>query len=109
LARYQGHRACWQYCQGLAGPETALHAKGEAAWTHNVTATLDPDSLCILGGIPHTLVVDRSGFETTQVQADENGGPHSDALHMVERWSNIRPDGTRRYLNPAPLPPATKK
>jgi hypothetical protein len=25
---------------------------GEAAWKHNVTATVDPESLCIIGGIP---------------------------------------------------------
>src|SRR5579864_8420312 len=25
---------------------------GEAAWKHNVTATIDPESLCIPGGIP---------------------------------------------------------
>src|ERR1700679_2613903 len=25
---------------------------GEAAWKHNVTATIDPESLCIIGGIP---------------------------------------------------------
>src|SRR5208282_1276588 len=26
--------------------------EGEAAWKHNVTATVDPESLCIPGGIP---------------------------------------------------------
>src|SRR5258708_7781369 len=25
---------------------------GEAAWKHNVTGTIDPESLCIIGGIP---------------------------------------------------------
>ena len=37
-----------------------------------------------------TLVVDSIGFKDTQVWADENGSPHSDALHVVERWT--RPD-----------------
>jgi len=119
---------------------------GEAAWKHNVTATIDPESLCIVGGVPrhnasalpfeilqsgrkvaflyfytyfrlipidparkHTedpdpsffgeelgrwdgdaLVIDSVGFKDTQVWADENGDPHSDALHVVERWT--RPD-----------------
>jgi hypothetical protein len=191
---------------------------GEAAWKHNTTATVDPEAVCIIGGIPRhnasglpfqviqspkyvaflyfysyyrliptdgrkheedpdpsyfgdevghwdgdALVVDSVGFKDTQVWADENGSPHSDALHVVERWTRpdqdhihvetliedpkfytkpftyartwvigkpdehlyeyscaennidkehlgfgpgpIRPDGTRGYLNPAPLPP----
>ncbi len=35
-------------------------------------------------------MVDSVGFKETQVWADENGNPHSDALHVVERWT--RPD-----------------
>ena len=35
-------------------------------------------------------MVDSIGFKDTQVWADENGSPHSDALHVVERWT--RPD-----------------
>ena len=209
----------------LPGLKLPFTPEGEAAWKHNVTATIDPESLCILGGIPRhnasglpfqilqtpkyvaflygysyfrlipvdgrkhtedpaptffgeeigswdgeTLVIDSIGFKDTQVWADENGSPHSDALHVVERWSKpdathihvdttiddpkfythpfsysrtwaagkpedhvhefacsennvdrdhlgfgpgpIRPDGTRGYLNPAPLPPpppVTKK
>ena len=202
----------------LPGLKLPLTPAGEAAWKHNVTATIDPESLCILGGIPrhnasglafrilqaptrvaflyaysyyrlipvdgskHTedpdpsffgeeigkwdgdaLVIDSVGFKETQVWADENGSPHSDALHVVERWTRpdadhihvetliedpkfyttsfkysrtwvlgrpgedlhefacsennidrdhlgfgpgpIRPDGTRGYLDPAPLPP----
>src|ERR1700742_2027385 len=34
---------------GLKLPSTPA---GEAAWKHNVTATIDPESLCIIGGIP---------------------------------------------------------
>jgi hypothetical protein len=125
---------------------------GEAAWKHNVTATIDPESLCIPGGIPRhnasglpfmvmqtpnavaflyfytyyrlipvdgrkhtedpdpsffgeeigrwegdTLVVDSTGFKDTQVWADENGDPHSDALHVVERWT--RPDADHIHVD----------
>jgi hypothetical protein len=202
----------------LPGLKLPLTPAGEAAWKHNVTATIDPESLCILGGIPRhnasglafmvlqtpkhvaflyfysyyrlipvdgrkhsedpdptffgeeigswdgdALVIDSIGFKDTQVWADENGSPHSDDMHVVERWTRpdadhihvdttiddkkfytkpftygrtwvaggptdilqeyacsennidrehlgfgpgpIRPDGTRGYLNPAPLPP----
>jgi hypothetical protein len=203
----------------LPGLKLPLTPAGEAAWKHNVTATIDPESICILGGIPRhnasglafevlqgpnklaflywysyyrlipidaarkhsedpepsffgeelghwdgdAMVIDSIGFKDTQVWADENGSPHSDALHVVERWTRpdadhihvdttiddpkfytktftygrtwiagkpgeelheyscsennvdrehlgfgpgpIRPDGTRGYLNPAPLPP----
>ena len=203
----------------LPGHKLPFTPAGEAAWQHNVTATVDPEAICILGGIPRhnasglafeilqgphklaflywytyyrlipidatrkhsedpdpsffgeelghwdgdALVIDSVGFKDTQVWADENGDPHSDALHVVERWTRpdrdhihvdttiedpkfythpftygrtwvagnpgeelheyscsennvdrqhlgfgpgpIRPDGTRGYLNPAPLPP----
>src|SRR5665213_1816637 len=130
----------------LPGLKLPLTPAGEAAWKYNTTATIDPESLCIPGGIPRhnasglpfvilqsskqvaflyfytyyrlipvdaarrhtddpdpsffgeelgqwqgdTLVVDSTGFKDTQVWADENGSPHSDALHVVERWT--RPD-----------------
>jgi hypothetical protein len=206
----------------LPGLKLPLTPEGEAAWKHNVTATIDPEALCIPGGIPRhnasglpfmvlqapqyvsflyfytyyrlipvdgrkhledpdpsffgdeigrwdgdTLVVDSVGFKDEQVWADENGSPHSDALHVVERWTRpdashihvdtliedpkfythpftynrtweagnptdrlaeyacsennkdrehlgfgpgpIRPDGTRGYLDPAPLPPLPSK
>ncbi len=203
----------------LPGLKLPLTPAGEAAWKHNTTETIDPESLCIQGGIPRhnasglpfeilantkaiaflyfynyfrripidanrkhtddpdpsffgeelgkwegdTLVIDSIGFKDEQVWADENGSPHSDALHVVERWTRpdydhvhvdtliddskfythpfhytrtwqlggpdeelaeyacsennvdrehlqpgpgpIRPDGTRGYQNPAPLPP----
>jgi hypothetical protein len=114
-----------------------------------------------------TLVIDSIGFKDEKVWIDENANPHSDALHVVERWSRpdadhihvdtviedpkfytrpftyqrtwvvgapgqvlaeyacsennvdlthlgfgpgpIRPDGTRGYLDPAPLPPPVKQ
>src|SRR5207245_3790916 len=37
-----------------------------------------------------TLVIDSIGFKEERVWIDENANPHSDALHVVERWS--RPD-----------------
>jgi hypothetical protein len=130
----------------LPGLKLPLTPAGEAAWKHNTTATIDPESLCLPGGIPRhnasglpfevlqgpkklaflywytyfrlipidakrkhseepepsffgeevgrwegdTFVIDSVGFKDTQVWADENGSPHSDALHVVERWT--RPD-----------------
>jgi hypothetical protein len=202
----------------LPGLKLPLTPAGEAALQHNLTATYDPEALCIIGGIPrhnasglpfevlqgakkivflyfysyyrlipldgrkhsedpdpsffgeevgrwegNTLVIDSIGFKDEKVWIDENANPHSDALHVVERWTRpdmdhihvdtliedpkfytrpftygrtwvlgqpdedlqeyscsennvdrehlgfgpgpIRPDGTRGYLNPAPLPP----
>jgi len=202
----------------LPGFKLPLTPAGEAALQHNLTKTIDPESLCMPGGIPRhnasglpfeilhtpnhvaflyfynyfrripvnakrkhaddpdptffgeelghwegdTLVIDSIGFKDEQVWIDENANPHSDALHVVERWTRpdydhisvdtliedpkfytrpfhytrtwqlggpdeelgeyacsennvdrdhlqpgpgpIRPDGTRGYLNPAPLP-----
>ncbi len=206
----------------LPGFKLPLTPAGEAALQHNLTATIDPESLCIPGGIPRhngsglpfevlqtskkvaflyfytyyrlipitnrrhsedpdptyfgeelghwegdTLVIDSIGFKDEKVWIDENANPHSDKLHVVERWTRpdeghihvetliddpkfytrpftysrtwiaggpddqleeyacsennidkehlgfgpgpIRPDGTRGYLNPAPLPPPLPK
>jgi len=207
----------------LPGFKLPLTPAGEAALQHNLTATIDPESLCIIGGIPRhnasglpfevlqgskkiaflywytyfrlipidasrkhsddpdpsffgeeighwegdTLVIDSIGFKDEKVWIDENANPHSDSLHVVERWTRpdadhihvetliddpkfytkpftyartwvlgkpdeelqeyscsennvdkdhlgfgpgpIRPDGTRGYLNPAPLPPPIQK
>ena len=202
----------------LPGLKLPLTPAGEAALKHNLTATIDPESLCIIGGTPRhnasglpfeivqsskkvvflyfysyyraipvdgrkhtddpdpsffgeeighwegdTLVVDSTGFKDEKVWIDENANPHSDALHVVERWTRpdfehihvdtliedskfytkpfhytrtwilgqpdetlaeyscsennvdqahlgfgpggIRPDGTRGYIDPKPLPP----
>jgi hypothetical protein len=206
----------------LPGMKLPLTPAGEAALQHNLTATIDPESLCIIGGTPRhnasglpfeivqsaqkvvflyfysyyraipvdgrkhmddpdpsffgeeigrwegdTLVVDSIGFKDEKVWIDENANPHSDALHVVERWTRpdfehvhvdtliedskfytkpfhytrtwilgqpdetlseyscsennvdqahlgfgpggIRPDGTRGYINPKPLPPPIQK
>jgi hypothetical protein len=130
----------------LPGWKLPLTEAGEAALRHNLTATVDPEALCILGGIPRhnasglpfevlqgvnkvaflywysyfrlvpidsnrkhaddpdpsffgeglgrwegdTLVIDSTGFKEDRVWIDENANPHSDALHVVERWT--RPD-----------------
>jgi hypothetical protein len=205
----------------LPGLKLPLTPAGEAGLQHNLTATIDPESLCIIGGTPRhnasglpfeivqsakkvvflyfysyyraipvdgrkhsddpdpsffgeeigrwegdTLVVDSIGFKDEKVWIDENANPHSDALHVVERWTRpdadhihvdtliedpkfytkpfhyartwiagrtdetlaeyscsennvdrdhlgfgpgpIRPDGTRGYVNLAPLPPPIK-
>lgn len=36
----------------LPGLKLPLTPAGEATWKHNATATIDPESLCIIGGIP---------------------------------------------------------
>src|SRR5580658_9436241 len=36
----------------LPGLKLPLTPAGDAAWKHNTTATIDPESLCIIGGIP---------------------------------------------------------
>ena len=130
----------------LPGWKLPLTPAGEAALKHNLTETIDPEALCIIGGIPRhnasglpfevlqgankiaflyfysyfraipidanrkhsddpdpsffgeeigkwdgdTLVIDSIGFKDEKVWIDENANPHSDALHVVERWT--RPD-----------------
>jgi hypothetical protein len=130
----------------LPGFRLPLTPAGEAALRHNLTQTIDPESLCIIGGIPRhnasglpfeilqgarkvaflywysyfrlipidasrqhssdpdpsffgeelahwdgdALVIDSIGFKDEKVWIDENANPHSDALHVVERWT--RPD-----------------
>ena len=139
----------------LPGLKPPFTPAGEAAWKHNVTATIDPESLCIIGGIPRhnasglpfevlqgankvtflywysyyrlipvdanrkhtedpdpsffgeelghwegdTLVVDSIGFKDERVWIDENADPHSDALHVVERWT--RPDYDHIHVDTA--------
>jgi hypothetical protein len=202
----------------LPGFELPFTPAGRAADEYNRTKTIDPESLCIIGGVPRhsasglpfmimqtpnavaflyfysyyrviptdgrkhsddpdpsffgeeigrwegdTLVIDSIGFKHEKVWLDENAHPHSDQLHSIERWTRldadrlsheviiddpkfytkpfkytrtfvagkpgqllgeyacsennvdlthlgfgpgpIRPDGTRGYIDPAPLPP----
>jgi hypothetical protein len=129
----------------LPGFKLPLTPAGEAALQRNLTQTIDPESLCIIGGIPRhnasglpfevlqgarkivflywysyfrlipvdgsrthssdpdpsffgeelgrwdgdTLVIDSVGFKDEKVWIDENANPHSDALHVVERWTRL--------------------
>jgi hypothetical protein len=41
-------------------------------------------------------VIDSIGFKDKQVWADENADPHSDALHVIERWT--RPDADHLHV-----------
>ena len=43
-----------------------------------------------------TLVIDSIGFKDEKVWIDENANPHSDALHVVERWT--RPDADHIHV-----------
>jgi len=137
----------------LPGLKLPLTPAGEAALQHNLTATIDPESLCIIGGIPRhnasglpfeilqgskkivflywysyyrlipvdptrkhsedpdpsffgeelghwdrdTFVIDSIGFKDERVWIDENANPHSDALHVVERWT--RPDADHIHVD----------
>ena len=135
----------------LPGFKLPLTPAGEAALRHNLTQTIDPESLCIIGGIPRhnasglpfmivqhpkyvtflyfysyyrliptdgrkhtedpdpsffgeeighwegdTLLVDSVAFKDDKVWIDENANPHSDALHVVERWT--RPDADHIHV-----------
>ncbi len=135
----------------LPGFKLPLTPAGEAALQFNLTKTIDPESLCIIGGTPRhnasglpfrvlqnpkfvaflyfysyyrliptdgrkhtedpdpsffgeevghwegdTLVVDSIGFKDEKVWIDENANPHSDALHVVERWT--RPDADHIHV-----------
>jgi hypothetical protein len=136
----------------LPGLKLPLTPAGEAALKHNLTQTIDPESLCIIGGIPRhnasglpfqivqnaknvvflygysyyrlipvdaklkhsedpdpsffgeeighwdgdALVIDSAGFKEDKVWIDENANPHSDALHVVERWT--RPDAKHVHV-----------
>lgn len=135
----------------LPGFKLPLTAAGEVALRHNLTETIDPESICIIGGTPRhnasglpfmvlqtpkyaaflyfysyyrliptdgrkhsddpdpsffgeevghwdgdTLVVDSIGFKDDKVWIDENANPHSDQLHVVERWT--RPDADHIHV-----------
>ena len=117
-------------------------AAGEAEHSYNVEHTIDPESLCLPGGLPRedigdggfqlvqsgpdavflymygtfrdvpidgrkhtedpdptffgeevgtwdgdTLVIDSIAFKDQKTWSDENADPHSDQLHIIERWT----------------------
>jgi hypothetical protein len=130
----------------LPGYKLPFTAEGEAAHKYNLEHTVDPEALCIVGGLPRhnasglpfqllqgsdhavflywyttyrlvpfrrtanipkipilrslvrrlgswdgdTFVIDSIAFKDQRTWADENGDPHSDQQHVVERWT--RPD-----------------
>ena len=131
---------------------------GRAALQYNVQHTIDPESLCIVGGIPRhdasalpfqllegadhvaflywyttyrliptdgrkhsddpdpsffgeevgtwegeTLVIDSIAFKDQRTWADENANPHSDQMHVIERWT--RPDLGHLHLELTVLDP----
>jgi hypothetical protein len=135
----------------LPGFKLPLTPAGQAALQYNLTKTIDPESLCIPGGIPRhnasglpfmvlqtpkyvaflyfytyyrlipvdgrkhsddpdpsffgeeigrwegdTLVIDSIAFKDEKVWIDENANPHSDKLHVVERWT--RPDADHIHV-----------
>lgn len=129
----------------IPGYKLPFTEAGRKALKYNLEHTIDPESLCIVGGIPrhdasglpfqllegtdhvvflywyttyrliptdgrkHTddpdptffgeevgnwdsdaLAIDSISFKNERTWADENGDPHSDQLHTIERWT--RPD-----------------
>jgi hypothetical protein len=129
----------------LSGYRLPFTAEGAAAHRYNVEHTVDPEAVCIVGGLPRhnasglpfqllqgadhavflywyttyrlvpfdgrkhaddpdpsffgeeigswegdTLVIDSTAFKEKKTWADENGNPHSDQQHVIERWT--RPD-----------------
>src|SRR3954452_2479733 len=130
------------------GFKAILTPAGAAAYQHNLTATINPEGLCLFAGIPRasisgvpfeivqsakrvailyelmntfrsipvdgrdhpkeiepsffgngigkwegdTLVIDSIGFKDKLSWLDDDAHPHSDAMHVIERWS--RTDAT---------------
>jgi hypothetical protein len=142
----------------LPGYKLPFTDAGRAALKYNIEHTIDPESLCIVGGIPRhnasalpfqllqgeqqvvflywyttyrlvpfdqrkhqedpdpsffgdeigswegdTFVIDSVAFKQERTWADENANPHSDALHVIERWT--RPDRSHLHLEMTILDP----
>jgi len=136
----------------LPGFKLPFTAAGEAAHKYNLEHTIDPESLCLPGGLPRedigdmgfqlvqsgpdavflyqygtfrdvpidgrkhtedpdptffgeevgswdgdTLVIDSIAFKDQKTWSDENGDPHSDQLHTIERWT--RSDAGHLHLD----------
>ncbi len=74
----------------LPGFKLPLTPAGEAAWKHNVTATIDPESLCILGGIPRH---NASGLPFEVVQGRNNVA----FLYFYTYYRLIPTDANRKH------------
>ena len=63
--------------------------------------TEDPDPSFFGEELGHwdkdALVIDSIGFKDDKVWIDENADPHSDDMHVVERWT--RPDGDHIHVD----------
>src|SRR5579864_2514573 len=79
----------------LPGHKLPLTPAGEAAWKHNLTATIDPESLCILGGIPRH---NASGLAFMVLQTPK----HVAFLYFYSYYRLIPVDGRKHSEDPDP-------
>src|SRR5580704_12863733 len=73
----------------LPGFKLPLTPAGEAALQHNLTATIDPESLCIIGGIPRH---NASALPFTILQTKD----HVAFLYLYNYFRLIPIDATRK-------------
>jgi hypothetical protein len=79
----------------LPGLQLPLTPSGEAAWKHNTTATIDPESLCILGGIPRH---NASGLPFQVIQSPK----YVAFLYFYSYYRLIPTDGRKHDEDPGP-------
>lgn len=79
----------------LPGFKLPLTQAGEAALQHNLTATIDPESLCILGGIP------RHSASALPFEIVQNGN-RVVFLYMYTYFREIPVDVRRHHEDPDP-------
>ena len=79
----------------LPGLKLPLTPAGEAAWKHNTTATIDPESLCILGGIPRH---NASGLPFQIIQSSD----YVAFLYFYTYYRLIPTDGRKHDEDPDP-------
>src|ERR1700728_3353935 len=80
----------------LPGLKLPLTPAGEAPWKHNTSATIDPESLCIIGGIPRH---NASGLPYQIVQSPK----YVAFLYFYSYYRLIPTDGPRHeeYADPS--------
>src|SRR5579864_9538813 len=76
----------------LPGLKLPLTPAGEAAWKHNTTATIDPESLCIPGGIPRH---NASGLPFEILQTPKKLSFH----YFYTYYRTIPVDATRKHTD----------
>src|SRR6202163_4520478 len=79
----------------LPGLKLPLTPAGEAAWKHNLTATIDPEALCILGGIPRH---NASGLPFQIIQSPK----YVAFLYFYSYYRLIPTDGRKHDADPDP-------